>query len=156
MDVTTLKALLLTLDETSLRAAKIAKALQRFTLIADFEQPKEGRIASYREAREALRPVMEAKNGSTAPVFYAVGNAHLDLAWLWPMEETYRKTERTFAAQLRLIEEYPEYKFIQSQPASYEMCRKNYPELFDRIKEAAVQPETILSTPGARRIWKAA
>ena len=136
MDVATLSALLMTLDEKSLRAAKIAKALQEFTLIADFEQPREQRIASYRAAREALRPVMEAKNGSTAPVFYAVGNAHLDLAWLWPMAETYRKTERTFAAQLRLIEEYPEYKFIQSQPASYEMCKKYYPELFARIKEA--------------------
>ena len=136
MDVSTLSMLLTTLEENSLRAARIAKALQQFTLIADFEQPREGRIASYKEAREALRPVMEAKNGSTAPVFYAVGNAHLDLAWLWPMAETYRKTERTFAAQLRLIEEYPEYKFIQSQPASYEMCKKYYPELFARIKEA--------------------
>ena len=136
MDVSTLSMLLTTLEENSLRAARIAKALQQFTLIADFEQPREERIASYKEAREALRPVMEAKNGSTAPVFYAVGNAHLDLAWLWPMAETYRKTERTFAAQLRLIEEYPEYKFIQSQPASYEMCRKYYPELFARIKEA--------------------
>ena len=136
MDVSTLSMLLTTLEENSLRAARIAKALQQFTLIADFEQPREGRIASYKEAREALRPVMEAKNGSTAPVFYAVGNAHLDLAWLWPMAETYRKTERTFAAQLRLLEEYPEYKFIQSQPASYEMCKKYYPELFARIKEA--------------------
>ena len=136
MDVATLSMLLTTLDEKSLRAAKIAKALQNFTLIVDFEQSREQRIASYKEAREALRPVMEAKNGSSAPVFYAVGNAHLDLAWLWPMAETYRKTERTFAAQLRLIEEYPEYKFIQSQPASYEMCKKNYPELFARIKEA--------------------
>lgn len=136
MDVSTLSMLLTTLEETSLRAAKIAKALEQFTLIVDFEQPREGRIASYKEAREALRPVMEAKNGSSAPVFYAVGNAHLDLAWLWPMAETYRKTERTFAAQLRLIEEYPEYKFIQSQPASYEMCKKYYPELFARIKEA--------------------
>ncbi len=136
MDVTTLQMLLTTLDETSLRAARIAKALEQFTVIVDFEQPREGRIAAYQAAREALRPVMEAKNGSSTPVFYAVGNAHLDLAWLWPMAETYRKTERTFAAQLRLIEEYPEYKFIQSQPASYEMCRKYYPELFARIKEA--------------------
>lgn len=136
MDVDTLWRLLGTLDEKSLRTAKIAKALEQFTLTVDFEQPKEGRIASYLKAREELRPVMEAKNGSTAPVFYAIGNAHLDLAWLWPMEETYRKTERTFAAQLRLIEEYPEYKFIQSQPASYEMCRKYYPELFERIREA--------------------
>ena len=52
------------------------------------------------------------------------------------MEETHRKTERTFAAQLRLIEQYPEYKYVQSQPAAYEMCRKYYPELFERIKEA--------------------
>ena len=52
------------------------------------------------------------------------------------MAKTFRKTERTFATQLRLIEEYPEYKFIQSQPASYEMCKKYYPELFIRIKEA--------------------
>lgn len=136
MDVDTLSRLLTTLDETSLRAAKIAKALEQFTLIVDFEQPREQRIDSYKKAREALRPVMEAKNGSSAPVFYAIGNAHLDLAWLWPMAETYRKTERTFAAQLRLIEEYPEYKFLQSQPASYEMCKKYYPELFARIKEA--------------------
>ena len=136
MDVDTLYKLLPMLDETSLRAAKIVKALEKFTLIVDFEQTREKRIASYLEAREALRPVMEAKNGSTAPAFYAVGNAHLDLAWLWPMAETHRKTARTFAAQLRLIEEYPEYKFIQSQPASYEMCRKYYPELFERIKEA--------------------
>ena len=136
MDVDTLGRLLETMDSTTLRAAKIAKALEKFTLIVDFEQPREARIASYKEAREALRPLMEAKNGSTMPVFYAIGNAHLDLAWLWPMEETHRKTERTFAAQLRLIEQYPEYKYVQSQPAAYEMCRKYYPELFERIKEA--------------------
>lgn len=136
MDVDTLGRLLETLEKTSLRGARIARALQQFTLIVDFEQPREQRVASYRAAREVLRPVLEAKNGSSAPVFYAVGNAHLDLAWTWPMEETFRKTARTFAAQLRLMEEYPDYKFIQSQPASYEMCRKHYPELFARIKEA--------------------
>ena len=136
MDVMTLGLLLETLEDCTLRAAKIAKALEKFTLIVDFEQPKAERIKTYQAAREALRPAMEAKNGSTAPVFYAVGNAHIDLAWLWPMAETHRKTERTFAAQLRLIEEYPEYKYIQSQPAAYEMCRKYYPELFEKIKEA--------------------
>ena len=136
MDVQTLLGLLEVVDLSSLRAAKIAEALERFTLTVDFEQDKEARQASYREASRQLRPVMEAVNGSTQPVFYAVGNAHLDLAWLWPMAETHRKTSRTFAAQLRLLEEYPEYKFLQSQPASYEMCRKYYPELFERIREA--------------------
>ena len=136
MDVDTLAKLLLTLDDRTLRAAKISKALEQFSMIVDFEQDAEGRNASYRAAREALKPAMEATNGSTMPQFYGVGNAHLDLAWLWPMAETHRKTARTFAAQLRLIEEYPEYKFIQSQPASYEMCKQHYPELFERIKKA--------------------
>ena len=126
MDVSTLWKLLSTLDETSLRAARIARALEEFTLIVDFEQRREARTASYEAARKALRPVMEGKNGSTVPLFYGIGNAHLDLAWLWPVAETCRKTERTFGAQLRLMEEYPEYKFIQSQPAAYEMCRKHW------------------------------
>ena len=136
MDVQTLLGLLEVVDLSSLRAAKIAEALEQFTLTVDFEQDREARQASYREASAQLRPVMEAVNGSTQPVFYAIGNAHLDLAWLWPMAETHRKTSRTFAAQLRLLEEYPEYKFLQSQPASYEMCRKYYPELFERIRDA--------------------
>ena len=137
MDVETLNKLLQTLDTTSLRASKICDALEKFTLIVDFEQPREKRNECYREAREALRPAMEAVNGSSAPVFYAIGNAHLDLAWCWPLAETYRKTARTFAAQLRLLEEYPDYKFLVSQPACYEMVREHYPELFERIKAAA-------------------
>ena len=136
MDADTLYKLLETLDENSLRAANIADALEKFTLVADFEQDRASRIESYKKAREVLRPALEAKNGSTAPQFYGIGNAHIDLPWLWPMQESERKTSRTFAAQLRLLEEYPDYKFIQSQPASYEMCRVHYPELFERIQNA--------------------
>lgn len=143
MDADTLWQLLQMLDENSLRAAKIADALEQFTLTVDFEQDREQRIESYRKGREVLRPALEAVNGSTMPVFYAIGNAHLDLAWLWPMAETYRKTARTFAAQLRHIEEYPDYKFIQSQPASYEMCRQYYPELFERILQAVKKGQWI-------------
>ncbi len=137
MDVDTLYRLLGVLDDTSLRASKLCDALEEFTLIVDFEQDRATRNVSYIKAREALRPALEAVNGSSMPIFYAVGNAHLDLAWCWPLAETYRKTARTFAAQLRLLEEYPDYKFIVSQPACYEMVREHYPELFERIKKAA-------------------
>ena len=143
MDVDTLFKLLETLDDTSLRASKICDALEEFTLIVDFELDKEKRNASYVEARKALRPAMEAVNGTSTPVFYAIGNAHLDLAWCWPLAETYRKTARTFAAQLRLLEEYPDYKFLVSQPACYEMVREHYPELFERIKAAAKEGRWI-------------
>lgn len=143
IDLETLKQLLDQVDPESLRADHLAAALEKATLIIDFEQPEEQRIASYNAARESLKPVLSAVNGSTVPVFYAVGHAHLDLAWLWPMAETHRKTSRTFAAQLRMIEQYPEYKYIQSQPAAYEMCREHYPELFERIREAAKKGQWI-------------
>ena len=102
----------------------------------DFEQPPEARNASYRAGREVLREALSCVNGSTAPTFYGIGNAHLDVAWLWPLAETERKVSRTFAAQLRLIEKYPGYKFLQSQPQTYAFCQQYYPELFQRIKDA--------------------
>lgn len=143
LDVSTLRMLLDEVPQDSLRAAKIADGLELYTRLVDFEQPAAGRDADYRKAREALRPLMEAHNGSTAPTMWAVGNAHLDLAWLWPMAETHRKTARTFAAQLRLLERYPDYRYLQSQPASYEMCAKYYPRLFQRIKKAAQEGRWI-------------
>ncbi|HIU32093.1 MAG TPA: alpha-mannosidase [Candidatus Caccousia avistercoris] len=136
MDVKTLAEVMDCLPESSLRAAKIGKALQSFTLTVDFEQPPEARNASYRAGREVLREALSCVNGSTAPTFYGIGNAHLDVAWLWPLAETERKVSRTFAAQLRLLEKYPGYKFLQSQPQTYAFCQQYYPELFQRIKDA--------------------
>ena len=133
LDVETLRQLLAEVDDNSLRAARIEEALEEFTRLADFEQPREDRLSSYRKAREALRPALKAHNGSTAPVFSAVGNAHIDLSWLWPYRETERKIARTFAQQLRLMEIYPDYRYIQSQPEAYRICRELYPDLYERI-----------------------
>jgi len=135
LDVTTLLDMLNVLDDTSLRTAEIEAALEQFTLLVDFEQPRQQRLQDYVRAREALRPVLEAVNGSTMPEMWAVGNAHLDLSWLWPYRETQRKVARTFAQQVRLMDMYPEYKFIQSQPQSYLICRELYPALYERIRE---------------------
>jgi len=143
IDVDTLDRIYGTLEETSLRAMQIGKGLREFTKIVDFEQSAEERIASYRQAREMLHPLFEAKNGSVMPTCYMVGESHLDLAWLWPLEETHRKTARTFAAQIRLLELYPDFKFFMSQPASYDMCRKYYPDLFEKIKEAVADGRWI-------------
>lgn len=143
MDVSTLNVLFECQDDKTLRAAKLAEALESFTLIVDFEQNIEKRLECYHRARQALKPALSCVNGSTAPIFYAIGNAHIDITWLWPMFETERKTARTFAAQLRLLEEYPDYKFIQSQPCAYSMCKEYYPELYARIQEAAKQGRWI-------------
>ncbi|MDF2842555.1 MAG: Alpha-mannosidase [Herbinix sp.] len=64
-----------------------------------------------------------------------IGNSHLDLVFLWDYAEFVRKAGRTHATMLRLMEQYPEFIFSQSQPVMYEEIRKNFPELFEQIKE---------------------
>jgi alpha-mannosidase len=143
IDAYALNDLMETLEAGSLQAAKIAKGLRSFTNIVDFEQPLEGRIEDYRKARAELAPLLAATNGSTTPEMYGVGHAHIDVAWLWPIQETARKTARTFAAQLRHLERYPEYKFIQSQPYLYKLCKEDYPDVYEDIKKASKEGRWI-------------
>jgi len=124
-------------DPDSLRVAEIDAALRDYTLIVDFELPREEMLATVRACRGRLRELLACINGSTAPEMFGFGHAHIDVAWLWPLQETERKAGRTFATQLALMEEYPEYKFLQSQPHVYRMAKERYPELYQRIKTAA-------------------
>ena len=75
----------------------------------------------------------------------AIGHAHIDTAWLWPVRETRRKCARSFSTALELMDEYPEYRFACSQPAQYAWMKDSYPEIFQRIGEkvAAGQWEPV-------------
>ena len=131
------------LTPEGLRGQDVWQGLKDFTSIVDFEQPEEARNASYAAARERLKPLFACHNGSTAPQFYAFGHAHIDIAWLWPIAETERKVLRTFAAQIRHMDEYPEYKFLQSQPHLYRMCKEMYPKLYEKIKQKVAAGQWI-------------
>lgn len=87
------------------------------------------------EARLFLKDVMNQKASASALEVYAIGHAHLDTAWLWPVKETIRKCGRTFANQLKLIEKYPRYIFGASQPQHYAFIKEYYPELYSKIKK---------------------
>lgn len=134
MDEFTLYSLLSVLDEKSLRAQKVAKALKNFTLTADFELPEDELLQSLRAADKYLKPALACVNGSTAPVMNIFGQSHLDLAWLWPLAETRRKAARTFSTQLALMDEYPEYRFLACEPFLLEILKTKYPSLFKRFK----------------------
>ena len=69
----------------------------------------------------------------------AVGHAHIDVAWLWTLAQTRRKTERTFHNVMRLLEHFPDFHFAQSQPQLYEYIREDHPELFTEIKKRIVE-----------------
>lgn len=94
-------------------------------------------------ARAALAPVLVSRagaagNGHGAPArITAVGHAHIDTAWLWPLRETIRKCARTFATAATLMEDFPEYRFVCSAALHLAWIEEHYPELFARIAERA-------------------
>ena len=135
MDVKVIWEAVNAMTDDSLRYQDLWQGLKDFTNIVDFEVGEAERDASYAAARERLAPLFACHNGSTAPQFYAFGHAHIDICWLWPYAETERKIHRTFGAQIRHMDEYPEYKFLQSQPHLYRMVKELYPKLYEKIKE---------------------
>lgn len=68
-----------------------------------------------------------------------VGHAHIDLVWMWPERTGDSKAVHTFATALRMMEEYPEFRFSFSQPASYEAVSRLAPMMTDRIRERVHQ-----------------
>ena len=67
----------------------------------------------------------------------AVGNSHIDMAWLWPWTETVEVVRNTFQSALDLMREYPDFKFTMSSARTYEWMEEKYPELFQEIQKRA-------------------
>ncbi len=65
----------------------------------------------------------------------AVGHAHIDTAWQWTLAQTRRKVARSWSTALRLMERYPEYRFLASQPQQYAWLAEDEPHLFAQIAE---------------------
>ncbi len=137
IDVETLARLRDSLDPDSLRVVELDRGLKDFTLLFDPELPHDELLASARAARERLAPLLACHNGSTAPLLTLFGHSHIDVAWLWPLAETERKCLRTFGTQLALMDEYPDYRYLQSQPHLYWMVQRLDPALYGRIIAAA-------------------
>ncbi|MDO4482443.1 MAG: alpha-mannosidase [Bacillota bacterium] len=74
-----------------------------------------------------------------------IGHTHIDVAWYWTVAQTREKVGRSFATVLKLMEEYPNYRFMSSQPPLYIFLKERYPELYEkaraRIAEKRWEPE---------------
>ncbi|WMJ22356.1 glycoside hydrolase family 38 C-terminal domain-containing protein [Paludicola sp. MB14-C6] len=88
-----------------------------------------------KKARAILKKELDKKGGTPSLKLSAIGHAHIDLAWLWPIRETIRKGARTFSTVMRLMEKYPDYKFGASQPQLFLWIKEYYPALYEQIKE---------------------
>ncbi|RKP52909.1 alpha-mannosidase [Cohnella endophytica] len=117
------------LPEQSARRIRVRHALYEATLVLA-EMAEENIVA----AREILAPELAKQGGDSSLSISAIGHAHIDLAWLWPIRETIRKGARTFSTALRMMEQYPDYVFGASQPQLYLWMKQYYPKLYDQIK----------------------
>jgi alpha-mannosidase len=152
------------LPEESARSMKIGAGLQKFTLEADFEAEQPARRESVLAASRGLKPLLDCKNGPSVPDFSVIGQSHLDLAWLWTLNETHRKVARTYSNQLALMERFPEYKFILCEPILMDWMKAEYPDLYERVKEkvksgqmipeGAVYVEGDMNLPGGESLTR--
>lgn len=138
-DLKTLISLRNSLPDNSFRKAEVDQALLQvhrtlyYSPDACTDEEFRGKL---REASPYLKEQLAKKNSGSAPWVGLIGHSHMDTAWLWPISETEKKCARTYANQLNLMEEYPEYKFVQSSAYHSDIIRRNNPELFDRICKA--------------------
>jgi alpha-mannosidase len=93
--------------------------------------------ATWPAARQIVGRLLSVRNGDVTHELSAVGHAHIDTAWLWPIEETRRKCQRTFATALALMDEYPDFLFACSQAYQYAVIEATDPDLFGRIRAKA-------------------
>ncbi len=134
-DADTLYRTALLLDGNSRRRHLLLDGLcEAMELIPPHWDGEEELEEAARAARKRLAPLLDRPNGPSAPSVGIVGHSHIDIAWLWPIRESIRKAARTFSTIIGLMNEYPEMRYIQSQPILYAMIEEHYPELLPSIR----------------------
>ena len=92
--------------------------------------------STWAEARTIFTKLYKHNNAAQQFELSAIGHAHIDTAWLWPLAETHRKCERTFSTAAAYMRDYPEYRFSCSQAYQYDVIKVRNPDLYDRIRKA--------------------
>ena len=143
------------LDEASVPREKLIRAVEAAMQALDFRTRSPGNaIGGPGLARDARDPdgslihtsvpaaqaafdrvAATIRGGDEVPHVVAVGHAHIDLGWLWPMKQTRHKCVRTFATQCRLLDQFDDWVFQQSSPQAYEWVEQDAPDLFARVRE---------------------
>jgi alpha-mannosidase len=125
------------IDHGSYESKKIRDLIHRTLIFLKYFKPGSDEYPNaIRRAYNFLLNTLETELKTTIPgLVYLIGHSHIDTAWLWTLRETTRKCGRTFSSVLRLMEEFPEFKFSQSQPVLYEFTKRHYPDLYKQINQ---------------------
>ncbi len=129
-DLEVLDGLMHRLDEREPRRHEILRALSRSLDRLDLHDVP----ATAAAARKELADVLARPAHASAHRISAVGHAHIDSAWLWPLRETRRKVARTVSSMLTLMDADPGFVFVFSQVQQLAWIKEHYPALFERLR----------------------
>ena len=134
-DLTVLSQLAAELPTDLPRRAELLRAME---LAADALDPN-AVAETAPAARAELAAVFASPAYASAHRITAVGHAHIDSAWLWPVRETVRKVARTFSNVLALMDDDPEFVFAASSAQQYAWLKQRQPELFERLRKRVAE-----------------
>ncbi|NUR59887.1 MAG: alpha-mannosidase [Catenulispora sp.] len=131
-DLEVLGELMAELPEDSARRYEIVRAVERALDAIDLQNVN----ATAAAARECLVEALAKPAVPSAHKISAVGHAHIDSAWLWPLRETVRKVARTTANMTALLADEPDFLYTMSQAAQYDFVKTHRPEVYEKVKRA--------------------
>ena len=129
------------LEEDGASRRELTRALNGAVNLLDLRTPySDAFYASVCEAREYLKTnLYEALGGHDDVIATCIGHTHIDVAWWWTVAQTREKVCRSFATVLKLMDEYPHYRFMSSQPQLYAFLKERHPELYARIRQRVAE-----------------
>ena len=102
----------------------------------DLREPYSSRFnRSIEEMERIVKKEFYENVNTSSPVVSAIGHTHIDIAWLWTVDQTREKVVGSFSTVLELMDRYPDYKFMSSQPILYQFVKEQEPELYERIRD---------------------
>ncbi|MFE9995235.1 alpha-mannosidase [Streptomyces avermitilis] len=135
IDLEVLGELMAELPVESARRWDLLRAVERALDAVDLQNVN-GTAAA---ARARLEGVLAEPAVASAHRISAVGHAHIDSAWLWPLRETVRKVARTTSNMTALIEDEPDFVFAMSQAQQWAWVKEHRPEVWARVKKAVAE-----------------
>jgi len=117
------------------RSAEIIRTLDRIALAVDYGAVRESLLPQH----DTWAALLDSPAPDRSHLVTAVGHAHIDSAWLWPLRETRRKCARTFSSALALMEDNPDFIFVCSQAQQHAWMEQHYPKLFSRMTEKVAE-----------------
>jgi alpha-mannosidase len=124
------------LHEEDMNKENILQDLRHVISLLDFRKVySQDFYTSLKTASSYIKQKYYTQIQKKGPVVTVIGHTHIDIAWMWSISQTREKVARSFSTVLYLMDQYPDYQFMSSQPQLYAFLKEDYPQLYEKVKQ---------------------